>query len=160
MVAVTVILSVTAVPWSAVGRPVGRVSVGGTDSRAAGACRASWSWWLWSLAASSCSSGRALVVHYLSQNTHTRTHSLAARLALTLQGARTSRVGGRWICGNVSDADAGATTRGRAAGYGRIAVIHYSAAPGAGGSQCTHGERTQEQAARSAGVRVPEVTVL
>lgn len=114
MVAVTVILSVTAVPWSAVGRPVGRVSVGGTDSRAAGACRES-SWALLvSLAASVGSSGRALVVHYLSQNTQTHTRNLAARLALTLQGARTSRVGGRWICGNVSDADAGDTTRGRA----------------------------------------------
>lgn len=40
MVAVTVILSVT-VPGSAVERPVGGVSVGGADSRAAGACRAS-----------------------------------------------------------------------------------------------------------------------
>lgn len=48
------------------------------------------------------------------RRTHTRTRNLAARLALTLQGARTSRVGGRWICGNVSDADAGDTTRGRA----------------------------------------------
>jgi hypothetical protein len=38
MVAVTVILSVT-VPGSAVGRPVGGVSVGGAGSRAAGPCR-------------------------------------------------------------------------------------------------------------------------
>ena len=49
---------------------------------------------------------------------------------------------------------------GELAGYGRIAAIHYSAAPGAIGSQCAYGERTQEQAARSAGVRRPKVTVL
>lgn len=43
------------------------------------------------------------------------TLGLAAHLALsTLQGARACRVGGRWICGIVSDADAGDTTRGRA----------------------------------------------
>jgi hypothetical protein len=46
------------------------------------------------------------------------------------------------------------------AGYGCIDAIHFSGAPGAGGSQCAYGERTQEQAARSAGVRRPKVTVL
>lgn len=51
--------------------------------------------------------------------THTRTHRHATsqrtspKTASSLQGARTPRVGGRWICGSVSDADAGDTTRGR-----------------------------------------------
>ena len=49
---------------------------------------------------------------------------------------------------------------GEVAGYERIGAIHCSAAPGAGGSQCAYGERTQEQAARSAGVLWPKVTVL
>lgn len=49
---------------------------------------------------------------------------------------------------------------GEVAGYGCIDAIHFSGAPGAGGSQCAYGERTQEQAARSAGVRRPKVTVL
>lgn len=49
---------------------------------------------------------------------------------------------------------------GELTGYGRIAAVHFSTAPGAGGSQCAYGGRTQEQAARSAGVRRPKVTVL
>jgi hypothetical protein len=49
---------------------------------------------------------------------------------------------------------------GEVAGYGCIDAIHFSGAPGAGGSQCAYGERTQEQAARSAGVRRLKVTVL
>ena len=110
MVAVTVILSGT-VPWSAVGQPVGRVSGGGTDSRAAGAGKSSSR--SLSLAAGVDSSRRARVVHYL-QDTQTHANGLAAHLALSLQDAWARRVGGRWICGNVSDADAGDTTRGRA----------------------------------------------
>ena len=49
---------------------------------------------------------------------------------------------------------------GELAVYGLIAAVHFFRTPGAGGSQCAYGERTQEQAARSAGVRRPKVTVL
>ena len=160
MVAVTVILSVTAVPGSAVGRPVGGVSVGSTRSRAAGPCRrrrgrGRCRWQPASVQVVGLSSS-------ITCRTHTHTRHLAAHLAQfsTLQGARASRVGGRWICGNVSDADAGDTTRGRARWVWAYCCSPLICTPGAGGSQCVYRERTQEQAARSAGVRRPKVTVL
>jgi len=158
MVAVTVILSMT-VPGSAVGRPVGGVSVGGTG--AAGPCRVSSSGsWLLSLAASVGSRRRALVVHYL-QNTHSASQRTSHSLLCRVRG-RAGSVGVGYA--GLSQMQTLVTRLGaELAGYGRIAAIHsmhYPAAPGAGGSQCAYGERTQEQAARSAGVRVPKVTVL
>ena len=154
MVAVTVILSGT-VPWSAVGQPVGRVSGGGTDSRAAGAGKSSSR--SLSLAAGVDSSRRARVVHYL-QDTHKHTQT-------ALQRTSPSRCRMRGLAGSEAVGYAGMSqmqtlvTRlgGGRGGYGWIDEIHFSAAPGAGSSQCRHGERTQEQeqAARSAGVRGP-----
>jgi hypothetical protein len=112
-----------------------------------------------SLAASVGSGGRALVVHYL-QNTYTHTTSqrTSPKSALCRVLERPGSVGVGYA--GMSQMQTLVTRLGaEVAGYGRIDAIHFSGAPGAGGSQCAYGERTQEQAARSAGVRRPKVTV-